>query len=63
VSANLDVTGEAALNRFSQASPGEKGALVGWTRTVKDGRKIAIAGATTPRLPAISSPAAETSDA
>ncbi len=56
VSANLDVTGEAALNHFVKPSPGEKGSLVGWTRSVKDGHKIAIVGATTTRLHSISSP-------
>ncbi len=59
VSANLDVTGEAALNQFSKPSPGEKGSLVTWTRTVKDGRKIAIVGATTSRLPSVTSPGAD----
>lgn len=56
VSANLLVTGEAALEQFQKAPPGDPGALVTWTRTVKDGHKIAIVGATTPRLASISSP-------
>lgn len=56
VSANLDVTGDAALAQFVASPPGEAGTLVEWTRTEAGGRSVAIVGATTPRLPSISSP-------
>ena len=56
VSANLDVTGDAALAQFVAASPGDPGTLVEWTRADAGGRSVAIVGATTPILPTISSP-------
>ena len=56
VSSNLDVTGEEALEQFVAPSPGTPGTLVEWTRTTVDGRSVAIVGATTPRLPSITSP-------
>jgi predicted extracellular nuclease len=56
VSSNLDVTGEKALEQFVAPAPGTPGTLVEWTRADVNGRKVAIVGATTPRLPSISSP-------
>ena len=56
VSSNLDVTGDAALEQFVAPSPGTPGTLVEWTRTDVEGRSVAIVGATTPRLPSITSP-------
>jgi len=56
VSANLDVTGDAALAQFVSAAPGEAATLVEWTRVEAGGQSVAIIGATTPRLASISSP-------
>jgi predicted extracellular nuclease/2',3'-cyclic-nucleotide 2'-phosphodiesterase (5'-nucleotidase family) len=56
VSANLDVSGDAALAQFVATPPGESATLVEWTRVEAGGQSVAIVGATTPRLASISSP-------
>lgn len=56
VSSNLDVTGDAALAQFVDTAPGAAGTLVEWTTVDAGGERVAIVGATTPRLPSISSP-------